>query len=61
MNYHQNYGGIEICQDVQGTEQFFAGKGEKMFSEGDKLLIYTVEYPELPNKRAIRLFPKKRV
>ena len=51
--------GIEICQDVQGTEQFFAGKGEKMFSEGDKLLIYTVEYPELPNKRAIRLFPKK--
>ena len=51
--------GIEICQDVQGTEQYFAGKGEKMFTEGDKLLIYTVEYPELPNKRAIRLFPKK--
>ena len=51
--------GIEICQDVQGSNEYFEGKGKKMFSEGEKLLIYTIEYPELPNKRAIRLFPKK--
>ena len=51
--------GIEIGQDVQSTEQYFAGKNEKIFAEGDKLLIYTVEYPEQPNKRAIRLYPKK--
>lgn len=51
--------GIEICQDVQGENEYFEGKGKKMFSESEKLLIYTVEYPELPNKRAIRLFPKK--
>lgn len=51
--------GIEICQDVQGENDYFEGKGKKMFSEGEYLLIYTIEYPELPNRRAIRLFPKK--
>jgi len=51
--------GIEIGQDVQGENDYFEGNGKKMFSEGEYLLIYTIEYPELPNKRAIRLFPKK--
>lgn len=51
--------GIEIAQDVQSKEQFLAGKNEKMITEGEMIIIYTVEYPEQEGKRAIRLFPKK--
>ena len=51
--------GIEIAQDIQSQEQFLAGKNEKMITEGELLIIYTVEYPEQEGKRAIRLFPKK--
>ncbi len=51
--------GIEIAQDVQSPEQYFAGKNEKMLKEGEKIIIYTVEYPEQVGKRAIRLVPKK--
>ena len=51
--------GIEIAQDVQSMEQFLAGKNEKMITEGEMIIIYTVEYPEQEGKRAIRLIPKK--
>ncbi|MCP9235223.1 hypothetical protein [Lewinella sp. JB7] len=49
---------IEIGQDVVSREQFKAGKGEKMNSEGDRLIVYTVQSPELSGKRAIRIVPR---
>ena len=51
--------GIEVAQDVQSFEQYLTGKNEKIVTEGEKIIIYTVEYPEKNGKRAIRLFPKK--
>ncbi len=49
---------IEIGQDVVSREQFRAGKGEKLNAEGDRLIVYTVETPEVTGKRAIRLVPR---
>lgn len=51
--------GIEIAQDVQSTEQYYAGKNEKIVTEGEKIIIYKIEYPEPEGKRSIRLIPKK--
>ncbi len=49
---------IEIGQDVMSRQQFKAGKGEKLNTEGDRLIVYTIEYPEVSGKRAIRLVPR---
>lgn len=59
LNSPSKLWGIEIAQDVQTPEQYFEGKNEKMIREGERIIIYTVEYPEQDGKRAIRLFPKK--
>ena len=49
---------IEIGQDVVSRDQFIEGKGNKLNTEGQRLILYTVEYPEVTNKRAIRLVPR---
>lgn len=49
---------IEIGQDVASRDQFVAGKGEKLNKEGDRIIVYTVENPEVSGKRAIRLSPR---
>ena len=49
---------IEIGQDLVTREQFKANKGEKLNAEGDRLIVYTVEHPEVLGKRAIRLVPR---
>lgn len=49
---------LEIGQDVVSREQFRAGKGEKLNAEGDRLIVYTVETPEVSGKRAIRVVPR---
>lgn len=51
--------GIEIGQDVQSLDQFYAGKNEKAIREGEKIIIYTVDSKTQPDKRLIRLVPKK--
>ena len=43
---------------MQSPEQYFAGKEEKIFKEGESLIIYSVESQEQPDKRAIRLISK---
>ena len=50
--------GIEIAQDVQSPEQYFAAKNEKIFNEGESIIIYSVDSQEQPGKRAIRLISK---
>ena len=49
---------IEIGQDVVSRSQFYAKKGEKLNTEGERLIIYTVEEPAVSGKRAIRLVPR---
>jgi hypothetical protein len=49
---------IEIGQDVVSRDQFKAGKGGKLNKEGDRIIVYTVENPEVSGKRAIRLVPR---
>lgn len=58
LNTPHKLWGIEIGQDVQSMEQFHTGMNEKMFKEGDYIIIYTVESQPQPGKRAIRLISK---
>ena len=58
LNTPHKLWGIEIAQDVQSPEQYFAGKNEKIFKEGESIIIYSVESHEQPDKRAIRLISK---
>lgn len=58
LNNPHKLWGIEISQDVQSPEQYFAGNQEKIFKEGESLIIYSVESQEQPGKRAIRLISK---
>lgn len=58
LNNPHKLWGIEVSQDVQSKEQYFAGKQEKVFKEGESLIIYSVESQEQPGKRAIRLISK---
>ena len=58
LNNPHKLWGIEIGQDVQTLEQHFGGKNEKIFKEGETIIIYSVEAQEQPGKRAIRLISK---
>ncbi|NOQ74538.1 MAG: hypothetical protein GQ574_21180 [Crocinitomix sp.] len=49
---------IEIGQDVVSREQFNGTATGKLNSEGDRLIIYTIENPLVAGKRAIRLVPR---
>ncbi len=48
---------IEIGQDVVTRDQFKAGTG-KLNTEGQRIIMYTVEDPAVSGKRAIRLVPR---
>lgn len=50
--------GIEMGQAMQTQKQFFSGKDEKIFAEGDYILVYSVDAVEQPDKRAIRAISK---
>ena len=54
----KKYWVIEIGQDVVWREQFYAGKGEKLNTEGERLIVYTVEETPVEGKRHIRLVPR---
>jgi hypothetical protein len=58
LNTPHKLWGIEIAQDVQSPEQYFAGKNEKILKEGEAIIIYSVDSQEQPGKRAIRLISK---
>ena len=58
LNNPHKLWGIEIGQDVQTLEQHFAGNDEKIFKEGEAIIIYSVDSQEQPGKRAIRLISK---
>lgn len=57
-NKLMKYWVVEIGQDVISRDQYTAKKGEKLNAEGDRLIVYTVEHPEIAGKRAIRLVPR---